>query len=588
MGSPGHLPSQYVEIPPGTFVVPRGATSTTSRTGGAVSATKGGALAIYSSKHSLKSENCALLKKAGNRDYDLNKSDLCTWIKRKPRDPKPRLLAEIFSKEFVEILLAHKCGNIVEVGCVPKTALKTGDHFTAKNTLEVVRIFFESDPTPTWWTKASLVEEENSEAATIPTGAGLAKQCADLNALVLDWFTNYTTLIESSAATSYQASQEQKIPEFPSTYKSLVLAHLYSKITADSTTGDAYIAHMYMTENIKEGQILKYSKQSNTLYTIPERRGNTLIPPVGISSSACIPLNDAIFGHPTCMIYLGRHLFVVDSKTACVQVIDVSAEQVFVYFNAKMGTAMSIAVKLPEVGGMPEIHVGTSNGIWVITPTWRENSPWNFTQVRTMPRGVDGFCGHDIVISLPVIEINGTCYQWMIQSIPTVVVVNLRIWRPECKDQKVLVYADRQSTKFKLVCAPIDSPAAPPPPVPQEPSEGGVAQQPANKRARTPTSTNVSTASSGSDMLTSQFTDFPKLKTNEFLKEEFTNMRDFHIDTHKNVLYVLCSGSIHIFEAPFTNTLSTAKVVDIPPFLQPQQPISTSTSTLSTIPQQHP
>ncbi|KAH3705899.1 hypothetical protein Pelo_19553 [Pelomyxa schiedti] len=186
-------------------------------------------------------------------------------------------------------------------------------------------------------------------------------------------------------------------------------------------------------------------------------------------------------------------------------------------------------------------------------------------------------------MSLPNFEINGTSYQWMIQSIPTVVVVNLRIWRPECKDQKVLVYADKQSTKFKLVCAPIDSPAASPPPVPQEPSEGGVAQQPANKRARTPTSTNVSTASSGSDMQTSQFTDLPKLKTNEFLKEEFTNMLDFHIDTHNNVLYVLCRGSLHIFEAPFTNTLSTAEVVDIPPFLEPQQPTSTNTLSAATV-----
>ncbi|KAH3762497.1 hypothetical protein Pelo_5664 [Pelomyxa schiedti] len=593
MVSAGEWPSQYVDIPPQTFIVPRGATSTTSRTGGAVSATKGGTLTIYSSKYSLKFNNCALLQKADNRDYDLNKSDLCSWIKRKPRDPRPKQLAEVFCQEIVEILLTHKCGHTVEVGSVPKTALKTGEHFTAKNTLEVVGIFFEADPTPTWWTKASLVDGDSSGATTRTSATVSDKQPLDLDAvrgLLNDYLAlvdEYSTLVDERlfSFTSNQASHPPKISKPPKTCRSLDLALKHTKITADSATGDVYISHMYITEkNMKEGRIFKYSKKENILHTIPERRGNTLTPPAEISSSSCIPLNDAIFVHPTCMSHWRDLLAVVDNHTPCVQLIDFSAAQVFVYFNATMGPAMSITVKPPEVGrSMPEIHVGTKNGIWVIKPTWQENSTWNFTQVRKLPRGVDGFYGFDIVISLPDFEINGTSYQWMTQSIPTVVVVNLRIWRPECEDQTVLVYAVRQPTKFKLVCAPIDSPAAPPPPVQQEPSEGGVAQQPANKRARTPTSTNVSTASSGSDMRTSQVTKLPKLKTNEFLEEEFTNMLDFHIDTHKNVLYVLCGGSIHIFEAPFTNTLSTAEAVDIPPFLEPQQPTSTNTLSAATV-----
>ncbi|KAH3722746.1 hypothetical protein Pelo_18549 [Pelomyxa schiedti] len=38
--------------------------------------------------------------------------------------------------------------------------------------------------------------------------------------------------------------------------------------------------------------------------------------------------------------------------------------------------------------------------------TGQENCTWNFIQLRKIPRGVDAFLGHDIVISFPEIEIN--------------------------------------------------------------------------------------------------------------------------------------------------------------------------------------
>ncbi|KAH3705923.1 hypothetical protein Pelo_19529 [Pelomyxa schiedti] len=76
---------------------------------------------------------------------------------------------------------------------------------------------------------------------------------------------------------------------------------------------------------------------------------------MGISSSVCIPLNDAIFVHPTWMSHWRQ---------------------------------------------LPCHH-----------HTGQENCTWNFIQLRKIPRGVDAFLGHDIVISIPEIEINGTWYQ---------------------------------------------------------------------------------------------------------------------------------------------------------------------------------
>ncbi|KAH3764683.1 hypothetical protein Pelo_3456 [Pelomyxa schiedti] len=486
---------------------------------------------IWFSPYNLYDPRCPLLSKADDRSYDLLKE--CKYIKCTPDSVASLTLRRAFPKDAVVILNEHHCQQTALTGWVAR--------------LEVVGISFHWSTNPVWWIKQDLLQDDDK-----------TKDC----------YLFQHALLLSSLTCAYCPPQIE--PE-PLEY-------------AGAAISQAFIMFVESYPKIREGRILRYSKQDNTLQTVPERRGNTLIPPEGISSSVCTPLNDAIFVHPSCISHLGDLLAVGNGVRPGVQLIDLSAGQVYAYFNATMGGVRSIAINPPEEGkSLPEIHVGTTNGIWVIKPTWQENSRWNTTQVRTIPGGVDSLAGHDIVVSGPRIAINGTHYQWF-SFLTTIAVVNLRTWHPKSQDRNVLVYAEKvhqQPDRFRLVWTPIGSPTASNQHEP-EPCESGVAQQPTNKRPRTSTLADGGTPYCGRAMSTASCTVLPMLETNVFLKEEFKNMLDFNIDPHNNVLCVLGQGYLHFFEAPFTtSSLLRATTRDIPPLLPPT-PLSLSSIAAAT------